>query len=56
MKDRDDLKFALLKQIPDLITYFESLENSYQRIKEYVVPLLVNFLHISQPNVFSLLR
>jgi hypothetical protein len=56
MKDRDDLKFALLKQVPDLITYFDTLENSYERLKEYIVPLLVRFLHMPQPNVFCLLR
>ena len=33
MKDRDDLKQALLKQVPDLVTYLESLANSYQRVK-----------------------
>lgn len=51
MKDRDDIKSALLKQVPELIGYFEALPSSYQLLKEYVVPLLVSFLHMSQPNV-----
>lgn len=51
LKDRDDLKQALLKQVPELIVYLESLTNSYQRVKEYIVPLLVSFLHMNQPNV-----
>lgn len=33
MKDRDDLKQALLKQVPDLILYLESLADSYARLK-----------------------
>lgn len=53
MKDRDDLKQALLKQVPDLIVYLESLADSYQRLKEYIVPLLVSFLYMQQPNVPS---
>jgi hypothetical protein len=51
MKDRDDIKSALLKQVPDLIGYFETLPNAYQLLKDYIVPLLVSFLHMSQPNV-----
>lgn len=51
MKDREDLKFALLKQVPDLIAYLETMENSYQHLKDYIVPLLVSFLYMSQPNV-----